>query len=174
MNPNIDILYFINNGMANPLFDAVLPTVTNFGGFGTMLALCIIALIVTRYYKKDKFFRIAKMCLYALILSGIIALGLKLLYHSPRPYVVLEHVRQLAVPTEPNSFPSGHTSATLSVVTVLVSELRENKVLVVLLILFAFIIGFSRIYIGMHFPLDVLVGAIVGIISAAIVLKFIK
>lgn len=139
-----------------------------------MLALCILALLITRYYHKDKYFEIAKLCLIALLLSAIIAAGLKLLYQSPRPYVVLEHVHQLAQPTEPNSFPSGHTSSTLSVVTVLVYKLRENKGIVVLLILFALLIGFSRIYIGLHFPLDVVVGAVIGIISGLAVLKYFK
>jgi len=43
-----------------------------------------------------------------LLLAGIIAACLKLTFHSPRPFTVLEHARQLTVPTEPDSFPSGH------------------------------------------------------------------
>lgn len=111
------------------------------------------------------------MCLYALVLSGVIAACLKLAYHSPRPFTVLENVRQLTIPTEPNSFPSGHTSSTMSVVSVLVWTLRENKAIVCLLLLFALLVAFSRIYVGVHYPFDVLVGAIVGVISGAAVLK---
>ena len=171
MNINIDAFYFINSNMQNPIFDAVMPAFSNAGGFLTLLVLCVLAIIMTKHYKLEKYFEIAKLCLYALILSGIIAGCLKLAFHSPRPFTVLDNVRQLTVPTEPNSFPSGHTSSTLSIITVLVWMLRENKSIVVLLILFAFLIGFSRIYVGVHYPLDVLTGAAVGIISGAIVLK---
>ena len=171
MNLNIDLFYLINNSMQNPFLDALMPAFSNAGSFAIMLALCILAVIAARHFKKDEYYEIAKLCLYALILSALIAGCLKLCFHSPRPYLVLDHVRQLAVPTEPNSFPSGHASSTFSVVTVLVWKLRQNKTVAALLMLFALMIAFSRIYIGMHYPFDVLTGAIVGIASGVIVLE---
>lgn len=170
MSLNIDAFYFINNNLQNPLFDWIMPWLSNAGGFVTLLGLCVLAVIVTKYFKKDKCFEIAKLCLFSLVLAGIITACLKLTFHSPRPSLVLENVRQLTIPTEPNSFPSGHTASTLSVVTVLVWKLRKNKVLAFLLVLFAFLIGFSRIYVGMHFPFDVLTGAAIGILSGVVVL----
>ena len=171
MSLNIDLFYLINNGMANPVFDRIMPLLSNCGGFVTLLVLCILAILVLKYLKKEEYLKIAKLCLYALVLSGIIAACLKLTWHSPRPFAVLDHVRQLTIPSEPNSFPSGHTSSSMSVVTVLVWTLRENKLLVSLLIAFALIIAFSRIYVGVHFPFDVLVGALVGVLSGVIILK---
>ena len=171
MNLNIDLFYFINNDLANPFFDAIMPHLSDCGGFVTLLVLCILAILVLRYYKKEKYLEIAKMCLYALVLSGIIAACLKLTYHSPRPFTVLEHVRQLVVPTEPNSFPSGHSSSSMSVVTVLVWCLRDNKILITLLIAFALLVAFSRVYVGVHYPFDVFVGARVGVVSGVVVLK---
>ncbi|WP_405275723.1 phosphatase PAP2 family protein [Methanobrevibacter sp.] len=171
MNLNIDLFYFINNDLANPLFDVIMPHLSDCGGFVTLLVLCILAILVLRYYKKEKYLEIAKMCFYALVLSGIIAACLKLTYHSPRPFTVLEHVRQLVVPTEPNSFPSGHSSSSMSVVTVLVWCLRDNKILITLLIAFALLVAFSRVYVGVHYPFDVFVGALVGVVSGVVVLK---
>lgn len=171
MNLNVDLFYLINNDLANPIFDAIMPHLSDCGGFATLLALCILAILVLRHYKKERYLEIAKMCLYALVLSGIIAACLKLTFTSPRPFAVLEHVRQLTIPTEPNSFPSGHTSSTMSAVTVLVWMLRENRTVVCLLIAFALLIAFSRIYVGVHFPFDVLVGAVVGVVSGVVVLK---
>ena len=171
MNLNIDLFYLINSGFANPAFDVIMPHLSDCGGFVTMLVICVLAILVFWHYKRQRYLEIAKMCLYALVLSGVIAACLKLAYHSPRPFTVLENVRQLTIPTEPNSFPSGHTSSTFSVVSVLVWTLRENKAIVCLLALFAFLVGFSRIYVGVHYPFDVLVGAIVGVISGAAVLK---
>lgn len=174
MSLNIDIFYFINHDLQNPLFDAVMPGLSNIGGFVSLLALCILAIIIARHLEKDKCLKIAKLCLYALVLSGIIAACLKLLIHSPRPFDVMSNVHQLTVPSEPNSFPSGHASSTLSVTTVLVWKLRQKKPLVCLLVLFAFLICFSRIYIGVHFPFDVVTGAVIGIISGVIVLRLKK
>lgn len=171
MNLNIDLFYFINNNMANPVFDMIMPPLSDVGGFATLLAICILVILVLKYYKKEKYLEIAKMCLYALVLSGIIAACLKLTFHSPRPFTVLDHVRQLVIPTEPNSFPSGHTSSSMSVVTVLVWMLRENRILITILIAFALLVAFSRIYVGVHYPFDVLVGAIVGVVSGVVVLK---
>ena len=171
MSLNIDLFYLINNGCANPAFDVIMPHLSDCGGFVTLLVICVLAILVLRHYKRQRYLEIAKMCLYALVLSGVIAACLKLAYHSPRPFTVLENVRQLTIPTEPNSFPSGHTSSTFSVVSVLVWTLRENKVVVCLLVLFAFLLAFSRIYVGVHYPFDVLVGAIVGVSSGAVVLK---
>ena len=172
MSLNIDLFYFINNNLANPLFDAIMPILCDFGGFVTLLALCILAILVLKYYfKNEKYLRIAKMCLYALVLSGIITACLKLTYQSPRPFIQLEHVRQLVVPTEPNSFPSGHTSSSTSIVTVLVWCLRDKKILITLLIAFAVLIAFARVYVGVHYPFDVLVGAAVGVVSGVVVLK---
>lgn len=174
MNPNIDMFYFLNNSLKNPIFDAIMPGLSNIGGFVSLLAICLIAIAAAKYLKRDRYLEIAKMCLYALILAGVIAAALKLAFHSPRPYVVLDHVRQLTTPTEPNSFPSGHTASTMSIVTVLIWKLRENRLIVVLLAVFAFLIGFSRTYVGMHYPLDVCVGAVVGIVGGVVVLRLKK
>lgn len=174
MNLDLELFYFINNGMQNPVFDAIMPPLSNAGGFVTLLGLCILAIILLKYFKKDEYLEIAKICLIALILSGIIAASLKLFFHQPRPFTVLSNVRQLTVPSELNSFPSGHTSSTLAVVTVLVWKMRENKLLVCLLVAFALIISFSRIYVGVHYPHDVAAGAIIGIVSGVVVLKLKK
>ena len=109
--------------------------------------------------------------MYALLLSAAIVACLKLGVVEERPFKVLSHANQLVVPSEPNSFPSGHTSSTFSVVTVLVHEFWKNKGLVVILIAFSLILAFSRVYCGVHYPLDVVVGAMVGILSGILVLK---
>ena len=171
MTLNNEIFYLINNNLSNPIFDFIMPQITNFGGFGTLLALCILSILIFKYYNKERYLKISKLCLYALLLSGVIALCLKLSIVEERPFKMLSHVHQLVLPSEPNSFPSGHCSSTFSVVTVLVNQFWQNKMLVAILIIFALVIGFSRIYCGVHYPIDVVVGAIVGILSGALILK---
>ena len=109
-----------------------------------------------------------------LIIAGLISAGLKILVQEPRPYIILDHVRQLVIPTEPNSFPSGHTASSLSIITVLVASFKQNKILVALLILFGFFVGFSRIYVGVHYPFDVIAGAVVGVLIGVVVLKYLN
>lgn len=171
MNLNTEIFYFINNSLANPFFDAVMPQISNIGGFVALIALTLIAIAVLKYTKRDKYAKIAKQCLYALVLSGIIVASLKILVNEPRPYTVLGHVRQLVTPTEPFSFPSGHNSSTFSIATVLIGRFKKNRILVVLLLAFCIVIAFSRIYVGVHYPHDVVVGAMIGVLSGVFVLK---
>ncbi len=171
MNLNTEIFYFINNNLSNPLLDFVMPQFTNLGGFAGLLILCILTIAICRHYKKDEYLQISKLCLYALLLSAGIVLCLKLGIVEDRPFKTLGHVHQLVVPSEPNSFPSGHTASTFSVVTVLADQFWQNKILVSVLIIFSLILAFSRVYCGVHYPLDVFVGAMVGILSGIIILK---
>ena len=122
MNPNVDIFYFINNTLSNPIFDLIMPQLTNIGGFISLLVLCIIAIIISKHYNNEKYSRISKLCLYSLLLSAGIVACLKLGIVEERPFNVLSHVNQLVVPSEPNSFPSGHTSSTFSIITVLIQK----------------------------------------------------
>lgn len=172
MDWNAELFYLINNELQNPVFDVIMPIFTHFGGFVSLLAICIIAIIILKRLKKEKYLKIAKLCLFALIIAGLISAGLKILVQEPRPYTILEHARQLIIPTEPNSFPSGHTASSLSIITVLVTSFKQNNILVALLILFGFLIGFSRIYVGVHYPFDVIAGAVVGVLSGVVVLKY--
>lgn len=171
MNLNTEIFYFINNNMSNPSLDVIMPQLTNIGGFLSLLVVCVLAVLVFRHYNKERYLRISRLCLYSLLLSGAIVALLKLGVVANRPFESLSHVNQLVVPSEPNSFPSGHTSSTFSVVTVLVHEFRQNKGLIIILILFSLMLAFSRVYCGVHYPLDVVVGAMVGILSGILVLK---
>ena len=171
MNLNTEIFYLINNDLSNPIFDLIMPPFTNLGGFVGLLILCIMAILICKHYNKEDYLKISKLCLYALLLSAGIALCLKLCVIEDRPFTTLTHVRQLVVPIEPNSFPSGHTSSTFSVVTILVHEFWQNRLLVSILIIFSILLAFSRVYCGVHYPLDVVVGALVGIASGILVLK---
>ena len=171
MDLNVELFYIINHNLQNPIFDFIMPIFTNFGSFLGLFLICIACLIITRHYKNEKYFRIAKLCLFALLISGGITLCLKLAIVEERPFVTLSNVRQLVVPSEPNSFPSGHTSSIFSIATILIHEFWKNKALVIVLVIFSLMIPFSRVYCGVHYPGDVLVGMMVGILSGFIVLK---
>lgn len=171
MNLNNELFYLINTNLSNPIFDLIMPQFTNIGGFAGLLVICIVSILICRHYNMEKYLKISKLCLYSLLLSAGIVLCLKLGVVENRPFETLSNVHQLVTPSEPNSFPSGHTSSTFSVVTILVNQFRQNKILISVLIIFSLLLAFSRVYCGVHYPLDVIVGAMVGIISGIIVLK---
>ena len=180
MDLNTQIFYFINNGLSNPYFDFIMPHITNFGGLTFYACLLIVLLIMTRkdIWGLKKYYPLVKLCICSLLLCVIITAALKLLFSSPRPSLVLDNVNVLTTSADTNSFPSGHSSTTLSVITVLFLKAKDyfNRANLIkcLAVIYAIIIPFSRIYIGMHFPFDVLIGCIIGMVSGAVVVKYLK
>jgi undecaprenyl-diphosphatase len=78
------------------------------------------------------------------------------------PAIILDPKPLMEVPTT-SSFPSGHTSTSFACAYV-ISRLAPR--LTVPVFVLAALIGFSRVYVGVHYPLDVVAGAIFGLIVA--------
>ena len=93
-----------------------------------------------------------------LIADAILVYSLKTMIHRPRPYEVLS-IMPLELVDNFRSLPSGHASTAFLSATIL--SKFYSKYMVVLFVIAASI-GFSRVYIGVHYPLDVIVGAITG------------
>jgi undecaprenyl-diphosphatase len=88
---------------------------------------------------------------------------LKNSFKRHRPQQALQNFRSVITPSDHFSFPSGHTSAAVMVAT-LVGYFFPP--LMVVLYLWAAMVGFSRVVLGVHFPTDTLVGAILGLSTA--------
>jgi undecaprenyl-diphosphatase len=80
-----------------------------------------------------------------------------------RPQAALQNFRSHITPSDKFSFPSGHTSAAFMMATLLGFYLPP---LMILLYCWATLVAFSRVVLGVHFPTDTLVGAILGISTA--------
>lgn len=167
---NVEFFNFINHNLQNPVLDVIMPVITHLGGFVSLFLICIAVIILSVIFKKDNVKKIACLCLISLLLADGIALILKYVIYEPRPSMILEDVRLLIVEKDPFSFPSGHTTSTCAVLFTLIFKLK-NRILDVILILCCFLVAFSRIYCGVHYPIDVVAGAAIGIVSAYFVYK---
>ena len=176
MDINVELFYFINNTLQNHVFDLIMPYLTHVGGFCVLSVLLIIIILYSWFKKYQTLKRIAILALIAFLFSDIIVFLLKNIFQEPRPFVSLNHVHLLISESDPNSFPSGHTTSTLSVVTIFILKMKKlsknhYKLLNLALIIFALLIPFSRIYVGVHYPFDVLAGAVIGICGSLIIYK---
>jgi membrane-associated phospholipid phosphatase len=135
---------------------------------GDGLPLIIISFVILLFFKKHR--KLALILLIAYITSGVFSQILKALISSPRPSVYFELLHyKYYLDTFANcrigfrSFPSGHTASAFAVATVLSNYFTKRHIWFVTL-LYATLVGYSRIYLAHHFLIDVFAGAFTGII----------
>ena len=109
--------------------------------------------------------------LVAVVVGDLASYGLKELVGRPRPFERYSLPLPLGhVPHDP-SFPSGHAAMAFASATVL-SYFRPR--LAAAFFLLAVAIGFARVYVGVHYPLDVLGGAVLGCVVGALVIALLR
>ena len=101
-----------------------------------------------------------------LVVTTILTQLIKIIVMRPRPYTELSNLILLDLGTD-YSFPSGHTSTSTAMAYVLSCEYKRW-----ILMLIPVIVGFSRLYIGVHYPSDVLGGFLLGLVIAYMVEYF--
>ncbi len=96
-----------------------------------------------------------------LVASTALTFGLKYAVNRPRPFVTYTDIYQKDSHVGPYSFPSGHTSSAFALATSL-SLCYQKWYVIAPAMLWACGVGYSRMYLGVHYPSDVLVGAAIG------------
>lgn len=162
---NNSLFYFINLGMENPLFNFLMPIITDMGSILLWLVICGFLFI----FGREKGKKVAILCLFALLISFSLTVVLKYAVAEPRPFLVLNNINLLHLEGD-YSFPSSHTVTAFAGGVIMGKKYGYLMVLMALAVL----IGFSRVYIGVHYPLDVIFGAVLGISCALITLRFEK
>ena len=84
---------------------------------------------------------------------------MKTFFHRNRPYSSLKRIRVIGAKERGTSFPSGHTSQAFFMASIVSHYFNLNQEMKLLLYIIALCVGITRIYVGMHFPRDVLGGA---------------
>jgi undecaprenyl-diphosphatase len=151
----------LNEDWVNPTLDWLMPIVTNGSHYNIPLLVAAIILIVIGRLRGLRFVVLA-------IVSVVIAdaIGTYVFKHSflrPRPCIALEGVRLLVGCTNLPSFPSNHAVNSSVLATLAILYRPRCWLPAAALVL---LIGFSRIYVGVHYPFDVLGGSALGIVVA--------
>ena len=176
-----NILLWIQEYLRSDFLDPIVKFITHSGDHGYLwIALLVILLCI------PKTRRAALIGAVTLLLTFIVTnLCLKPLIGRTRPYEVIEGLTRIIEKQSDRSFPSGHTANSMAVGVSLwlVSrkyELLGDKNLYFpkaagwAVLVWSVLVGLSRLYVGVHYPTDVLGGAIIAIINAVIVLGVYK
>ncbi|WP_369750789.1 phosphatase PAP2 family protein [Methanocaldococcus sp. FS406-22] len=153
---NIWLFYLINSHY-NSILDTVMLIISK-TAYPLIAITSIIILIKNRKF--------GIKLISALCLAFIIAFSLKYLVNEPRPYLVLDNVHLLCNEGNEPSFPSGHTTLAFTLAT---SLLFYSKKLGILFLIWAILVAYSRIYVGVHYPFDVLAGVVIGILCGYLI-----
>ncbi len=158
------LFYFLNRGIANPVFDVIMPFVTSDFNLRVFLVLVWLGLLILG----GRTGRIV-----AILLIPAIAIGDQLSSHIIKPLVgrirpchELESVRLLVSCGSGLSFPSSHAVNSFTVATLLS---KFYKRYLVYLFSLAFLIAFSRVYVGVHYPGDIVAGMLLGFVVGLLV-----
>lgn len=154
---DVSLFYLINHGWANGFLDVVFPWITRLQHFWPAILLLVLWLAVFGG-------RRGRWCLLAVgvavaLSDPLTARVLKPEFERIRPCIALEDVRLLASRKASLSFPSAHAVNLFAVVAVFARYVPRSLWVGVPI---AIAVSVSRVYIGVHYPGDILVGAVVG------------
>ena len=157
-------LLWIQEFVRSDLLTPIVSFYTKLGDAGLMWIVLSLGML---FFKKTR--KAGAAGILALILGALCTnVVLKHLVARPRPWLTVEGLFHLVVENDPNSFPSGHTMASFACAGVFWHYRRDFGRWSVVLVILAALIGFSRLYLYVHFPTDVLCGALLGLVFAAL------
>lgn len=153
--------FHILNGLQTihtPILDTFMKSVTKLGDAGIVwIILTIILLLIPKTRKAGVYMAVALIA--DLIICNAI---LKPIVARTRPYNVNKTIKLLVKPLKDYSFPSGHTAASFASVSALFFAGRKKMAAAALVL--SVLIAFSRLYLYVHYPTDVLGGLIIGLL----------
>jgi len=157
VNFDKSLFLFINHLPHNVLFDGIFLSLSAIGSLG---AIWVILGLTFFFLEKKKDYHFFLTLFFSLVATFFLVDGfLKPLFARPRPDMAI---------MDSFSFPSGHAAAAFAAASILSFKKKKWRPFFYLL---AILISFSRIYLGEHYPLDVVGGGIVGYVISGIFLR---
>ncbi len=157
------LFFLINLKLTHPVLDRFMPWITDIKKF--IIPVGILAVFYVFYGNKDKGRKAFFLCLLliGLVISDKGSQLLKDIFQRARPCNVYEQIRLLVGCTSSFSMPSSH-AVNITFISVALSYFFKRSA--PLFILLALLVSYSRVYVGVHYPLDVIVGAVIGLFLA--------
>lgn len=155
-------LLFIQDHLRAPILNTIMVLFTKLGDLGFIWIITGLFLLIWVKTRRGAIFVL--ICLLAAYLIN--DWGFKLLVERPRPYATIEGLSILVKPLSSFSFPSGHSSSSFAAAIALTLAFGKRGALAYIP---AFIIAFSRCYVGVHYPSDIIGGALVGTLVSFVV-----
>ena len=167
-NLDSQILLYIQEHIRNDTLNPYVITFTHLGDGGI---LWIITSIILMCFKKTR--KIGLVCAFSLLIGALITnVTLKNIVARTRPFYAIEDLVTLINYPKDFSFPSGHSTSWFAGGCGMF--LTINKRVSFIFLILATLMGFSRLYVGVHYPTDVLCGLIVGVVSAIVSYHLVK
>lgn len=158
------ILLWIQDSVRADFLTPVMKLITHLGDKGILWILVTLALLAIRKTR-----RLGVFCAVSMVIGLIVTnLIIKNWVARIRPYELIQGLECIVGKADDFSFPSGHTTNSLACAWVLFR--RAPRKLGVAALVMAILIALSRLYVGIHYPTDVLGGAVIGIGSACLAL----
>ncbi|MCQ6275044.1 phosphatase PAP2 family protein [Bacillus sp. V3B] len=145
----------VNRHFDKKILNLFFRSITHIGG----AVFTIISTILLILFSTDQTKLTAISSAFALAISHLPVQFVKKLFPRKRPYLTIEKTNVPSNPLKDHSFPSGHTTAIFSVIIPFVLFLPSLSFILIPLGIF---IGLSRIYLGLHYPSDVMAGGLLG------------
>ena len=152
------ILLWIQDYLRNPVLTPILKVITTLGNGGAILILLTLLILMLPKTRKAGCMMMAAL-LGTLLINNIL---LKNLVARTRPYEVIEGLTYLVRRPSEYSFPSGHAGSSFAAACVMLRKLPKRYGIPAFVL--AVLIALSRLYVGVHYPSDVLFGVISGIL----------
>ena len=163
-----DILLWIQEYIRNDFLTPIFKFITSLGDEGYLWIAIAILLVCIKGYRKVGI-SVGVSLLGSLVFNNML---IKNLVARPRPYRVLENLTILIKEPGEYSFPSGHTASSFAAAVVLFMLLPRKYGVPAMIM--AFLIGISRLYVGVHYPTDVMAGMVMGTLLAIGAVKLVS
>lgn len=154
------LFILLNQQWIHPILDRVMPFVTDFDHWRIPVILAL--LVALARGRTETRLGILFAILAVVVADQIASSGIKPMVERARPFEVIENTRKL-IGAHNFSFPSSHAANTFAAGVFLALRFARFRFLLII----PLVVAYSRVYVGVHYPLDVAAGALLGAVIGA-------
>lgn len=163
-----EILLQIQQHLRTDMLTPFMKFVTFLGNGGWFWILCAVVLLAIPKTRKTGYAAVLSL-IFGVIVTNLL---LKNIVARPRPFAEIEALIPLIAKPTDFSFPSGHTTASFAVALVMLRMLPKK--IGIPAVVLAALVAFSRLYLGVHYPTDVLVGFLVALMGSTVAVWIVR